>query len=434
MSEGCIKLRAANGTSLRRYTSRLGTGSMTFRGDLYIRRVVAAGTGIISVPADLRTSSRLCLMVLQIMTEGRSKLRTADRTSLRRQARCSRTRRMTLCRDLLIRRIVAAGTSIVSIPTDFRTSSCLCLMVLQIMPEGRNKLRTADRTNLRSRTGSRRAGDMTARGGNNFTANRANLVFRTRRVGTKRMTVRGNALCTFLIASAARRSLYAFFCTSRGSRLHVLAPIMTEGGNFFLRFDDGVTTAAMDAFGFPRSRTRRRYRLIDDLDMSESIDIPRLRFPAARAFGRLDTLFRASRRFRLRIFAPIMTEGGNFFLRFDDGVTTAAMNAFGFPRSRTRCRYRLIDNLEMPKSFDFPRLRFPAACAFGRLNAFFRTSRSFRLSICTPIMTESGNFLLRLDDSVTAAAMRTVRQTRLRTRCRNGGIGHGSVTQCRNRS
>ena len=354
MPEGCIKLRAANGTSLRRYTSRLGTGSMTFRRDLLIRRIVAAGTGIISVPADLRTSSCLCLMVLQIMTEGRSKLRTADRTSLRRQARCSRTRRMTLCRDLLIRRIVAAGTSIVSIPTDFRTSSCLCLMVLQIMPEGRNKLRTTDRTNLRSRTGSRRAGDMTARGGNNFTANRANLVFRTRRVGTKRMTVRRNALCTFLIASAARRSLYAFFCTSRGSRLHVLAPIMTEGGNFFLRFDDGVTTAAMDAFGFPRSRTRRR-----------------------------------------------------------------------------DCR---ILHLDMTESFDIPRLRFPAACAFRRLNAFFRTSRSFRLSICTPIMTESGNFLLRLDDSVTAAAMRTVRQTRLRTRCRNGGIGHGSVTQCRNRS
>ena len=222
------------------------------------------------------------------------------------------------------------------------------------MPEGRSKLRAADRTNLRSSTSSSRAGDMTARGRNNFTANRANLVFHTRRTRTKRMTVRRNALCTFLVTTGTRRSLYAFF----------------------------------------RARGRRR----------------------------------------LHVFAPIMTESGNFLLRFNDGVTTAAMDAFGFPRSRTRCRYRLIDNLEMPKSFDFPRLRFPTACAFGRLNAFFRTSRSFRLHVLAPIMPESGNFLLRLDDRITAAAMRAIRQTRLRTRRGNGGIGHESVTQCRHRS
>ena len=302
------------------------------------------------------------------------------------------------------------------------------------MPESGSELRTADRTNLRSRTSSSRAGNMTARGGNNFTANRANLVFRTRRTGTKRMTVRRNTLNPFLVTTGTRRSLYAFFRTSGSSRLHVLTPIMPEGRNFLLRFDDGVTTAAMDAFGFPRRHTRCRYRLIDDLDMTENFDFPRLRFPAARTFRSLDACFRASRRFRLRVFAPRMAESGNFFLRFDDGVTTAAMDAFGFSRSRTRCRYRLVDDLDMTESFDFPRLRFPAARAFRRLDAFFRASRRFRLRVCIPIMPESGNFLLCLDDRIAAAAMRAIRQTRLRTRRGNGRIGHGIVTQCRHRS
>ena len=302
------------------------------------------------------------------------------------------------------------------------------------MPEGGSKLRTAHGTSLRRRTSRRRAGDMALCRRNDRTAHRTNLIFRTRCIGAKRMTLCGNALRTFFITAGTRRSLYAFFRTSRSLYLHILTPIMPEGGNFLLRFNERVTARAMTAFGFPRSRTRCRYRLIDDFYMAESFDIPRLRFPAARAFRRLNAFLRTGRSLRLRIITPIMSEGGDLFLRFDDGVTAAAMNAFGFPRSRTRCRYRLIDDFYMAESFDFPRLRFPAARAFRRLNAFFRTSRSFRLSICTPIMTESGNFLLRLDDSVTAAAMRTVRQTRLRTRCRNSGIGHGSVTQCRHRS
>ena len=296
------------------------------------------------------------------------------------------------------------------------------------MPEDGSKLRTAHGTSLRRRTSRRRTGDMTLCRRNDGATHRTNLIFRTRRIGAKRMTFCGNTLRPFIVAAAARRSLYAFFCTSRGSRLHVLAPIMTEGGNFFLRFDDGVTTAAMDAFGFPRRSTRRRYRLIDDFYMAESFDVPRLRFPAARAFGRLDTLFRASRRFRLRVFAPIMTEGGNFFLRLDDSITAAAMNAFGFPRRSTRRRDCRILHLDMTESFDVPRLHFLAARTFGCLNAFLRTSGRRRLRIRTPIMSESRNFLLRFNDRIATATMRTVRQTRLRTRRGNGGISHRRVT------
>ena len=130
MPESRFKLRTANGTSLRRYARRLGAESMTFCRDLLIRRIVAAGTGIVSVPADPRTRCRLCLMVLQIMAESCFEFRTAYRTSLRRQARCSRTRHMTFCGDLLIRRIIAAGTGIVSIPADLRASGRLRLMML----------------------------------------------------------------------------------------------------------------------------------------------------------------------------------------------------------------------------------------------------------------------------------------------------------------
>ena len=149
---------------------------------------------------------------------------------------------------------------------------------------------------------------------NDRTAHRTNLIFRTRCIGAKRMTFRGNTLRPFFVAATARRSLYAFFRTGRGFRLRVFTPLMPESRYNFLRLEDGVTPGAMRAFGFPRSRTRCRYRLIDDFYMAESFDIPCLRFPAARAFGRLDAFLRTSGRRRLRVCAPIMSEGRDFFL------------------------------------------------------------------------------------------------------------------------
>lgn len=104
------------------------------------------------------------------------------------------------------------------------------------------------------------------------------------------------------------------------------------------------------------------------------------------------------------------------------------MNAFGFPRSRTRRRDCRILHLDMTESFDVPRLHFPAARTFGCLNAFLRTSRSLRLRIRTPIMSESGNFLLRFNDRIATATMRAVRQPRLRTCRGNGRICHRIMT------
>ena len=275
---------------------------------------------------------------------------------------------------------------------------------------------------------------MTLRRRNDRTANRTNLVFRARCIGAKRMTLCGNALRTFFITAGTRRSLYAFFRTSRSLCLHILTPIMPEGGNFLLRLDDRVTAAAMDAFGFPRSRTRCRYHLIDDFYMAESFDIPRLRFPAARAFRRLNAFLRTGRSLRLRIITPIMSEGRDFLLHLDDSVTAAAMDAFGFPRRSTRRRNCRILHFNMTKRFDVPRLRFPATRAFRRLDAVLRAGGSFRLNIFAPNMTKSRNFLLRLNDRIATGTMRAVRQPRLRTRRGNGGIDHGRVTQCRHRS
>ena len=254
------------------------------------------------------------------------------------------------------------------------------------MPKGRSKLRTANRTSLRRRTSRSGARDMTLRRRNDGAAHHTNLIFRTRCIGAKRMTFRGNTLRPFLVTTAARRSLYAFFHASGHFRLHIFAPIMTESGNFLLRLNDGVTAAAMDAFGFPRRRTRRRNCRVLHFSMAESFDIPRLRFPAAGTFRRLNAFHRASGSFCLHILAPIMSKSRDFFLCFDDGVTAAAMDAFGFPRSRTRCRDCRVLHFNMTESFDLPRLRFPAARAFGRLDTLFRASRRFRLRVFAPIM------------------------------------------------
>ena len=275
---------------------------------------------------------------------------------------------------------------------------------------------------------------MTARGGNNFTANRANLVFRTRRTRTKRMTVRRNALCTFLVTTGTRRSLYAFFRAGRSFRLNIFTPIMPESRDDFLHRQHFTAPGAMRAFGFPRRRTRCGNGLIRYLDMAESFDIPRLRFPAARTFGCLSAFLSTGGGLRLRVCAPIMTECRDFFLRLDDDVTAAAMDAFGFPRSRTRRRNCHIIHLDMTESFDVPRLRFPAARTFGCLDAVLRAGGGFRLNVCAPAMAKRGDLLLYLDDRIATRAMRTVRKARIRTGRRNGGIGHGSMPKRRNRS
>ena len=302
------------------------------------------------------------------------------------------------------------------------------------MPEGGSKLRAAYRTSLRRRTGRGGAGNMTACSGNHFSANRTYLIFRTRCIGAKRMTLCGNALRTFFITAGTRRSLYAFFRTSRSLCLHILTPIMPEGGNFLLRLDDRVTAAAMDAFGFPRSRTRCRYRLIDDFYMAESFDIPRLRFPATRTFGYLNAFLSTGGGLRLRVFAPIMPERGDDFLRRQYFLATAAMAALRETRVGTGRRNGLIRHRRVSQGLNVAVTGRIAAQAFRRLDAVLRTSGSFRLNVCAPAMAKRGDLLLYLNDRIATRAMRTVRKARIRTGRRNGGIDHGRVTQCRHRS
>ena len=64
MPESRFELRTARRTSLRRQTGSGRTRRMTFRGDLYIGRIITAGTSIISIPADFRTCRRLRLVML----------------------------------------------------------------------------------------------------------------------------------------------------------------------------------------------------------------------------------------------------------------------------------------------------------------------------------------------------------------------------------
>ena len=99
---------------------------------------------------------------------------------------------------------------------------------------------------------------MTARLVKHDAANGTSLRRYARRGRSGGMTVRRNALCTFLIATTARRSLHAFFRASRGLSLNIFAPIMPQSGNFFLRRDNRIASRTMAAFRLACHCTRRR--------------------------------------------------------------------------------------------------------------------------------------------------------------------------------
>ena len=72
-------IRAGRGTACRHFVLANDFAfGMTFCGDLYIRRVVAAGTGVIRFPADLGTRCRFCFVMLEIVTEGFAVLSAAN--------------------------------------------------------------------------------------------------------------------------------------------------------------------------------------------------------------------------------------------------------------------------------------------------------------------------------------------------------------------
>ena len=76
-------------------------------GQLRIGGVVAAGTGVVSIPADFRTGRGFCCVLLQIMVQ---------------------------CGQLLIGGgIVTTGAGFVSVPADFRTAGGFCIVMHQIV-------------------------------------------------------------------------------------------------------------------------------------------------------------------------------------------------------------------------------------------------------------------------------------------------------------
>ena len=146
---------------------------------------------------------------------------------------------------------------------------------------------------------------------------------------TGRMTFRRNTLRAFFVAAGTRRSLYAFFRAGGSFRLRVFTPNMAERGHRLLRLDDSITAAAMNAFGFPRRRTRRRNCRIRHRAVPQRRKRPRRRGAAARASCRLRARRRTRRRFGRRITAVVMPKCGICCIIHRHGASSAS------PISRT---------------------------------------------------------------------------------------------------
>ena len=106
--------------------------------DLFVGRVVAAAASLIGIPADLCACRGLCLVIFNVVAKSLCKYRTADGTRLRGRARCSRTGRMTRGLDLFVGCVVATAARLIGIPADLRAGWCLCIVLLEVMPECRN--------------------------------------------------------------------------------------------------------------------------------------------------------------------------------------------------------------------------------------------------------------------------------------------------------
>ena len=57
------------GRRTRRRNGRIRHGIVAERFDLHIRRVIAAGTGIVGIPTDLGTRCRFCFVMFEIMAK-----------------------------------------------------------------------------------------------------------------------------------------------------------------------------------------------------------------------------------------------------------------------------------------------------------------------------------------------------------------------------
>ena len=101
-------------------------------------RVVAAAASLIGIPADLCACRGLCLVIFNVVAERFREDGAAYAAGLRGRARCSRTGRMTRGLDLGVGCVVATAARLIGIPADLRAGWCLCIVLLEVMPECRN--------------------------------------------------------------------------------------------------------------------------------------------------------------------------------------------------------------------------------------------------------------------------------------------------------
>ena len=141
----------ADGTRLCGRARRSRTGCMARGLDLGVGRVIATAALFISIPADFRARRSLRVMLRQVMSELLCKYRTADVAGLRSRACCSHTGRMARGLDLFVGCVVTAAASLIGVPTDLCAGRCLCLVLLEVVPERFRKNCTADGTRLRGR-------------------------------------------------------------------------------------------------------------------------------------------------------------------------------------------------------------------------------------------------------------------------------------------
>ena len=111
---------------------------MTERRNDFIRRIIAVFARFVWLPAFRRTSRILTEVRYRFVAESLYQYRAAFSTRLWCRTRCGCARRMARSGNLSIRRVVAAGTRFIVVPSDLGTRCGLTVMVFEIMAECRN--------------------------------------------------------------------------------------------------------------------------------------------------------------------------------------------------------------------------------------------------------------------------------------------------------
>ena len=112
--------------------------AMPERGNLFIGRIIAILARFVWLPSGFGTGCILTEMRYRFVTECFYQYRAAFSTRLWCRTRCGCARCMARCGNLSIRRVFAAGTRFIVVPSCFSTRCGLTVMVFEIMAECRN--------------------------------------------------------------------------------------------------------------------------------------------------------------------------------------------------------------------------------------------------------------------------------------------------------